>query len=156
MCRTSLLTLLTASILSLTGCEEPMTDQPTGTVSGVLMIDGQPVGEGFGIVFMQPEEGTAVVGATDPDGKYELRWFKAGVDSEEIPVGTYQIMVQPPGAEEEVDVEALTPEQMLAGEAPDEAPKQYFPPRYRSTATSNLSVQIEEGPNDVPIEMKST
>ena len=56
--------------LVLSGCDSGK----TGTVTGVVKINGQPVSEAA--VSFYPEEGRASIGMTDAEGKYELSYTR--------------------------------------------------------------------------------
>ncbi len=117
------------------GCGEPAKEVgPTGTVSGTVTFDGSPVTEGRVQLYSQS---TGEGGATtlDAQGAFRLE--------EPLPVGAYSVFVLPP------------PE---PAPSPDVAyePKEYpnIPEKYRSEMTTDLKVEVAEGENTFPIEMK--
>lgn len=118
----------------LTGCQ-PKEELPiTGLVSGNVTFNGKPVAAGV-ISFENKQDG---VGATAKiaDGKFT---FDGGVSA-----GHYQVTVSPPQAE---------PPPL---NAPPQAPQQYndIPAKYRSSSTSDLTVDIVEGENKVDFALK--
>jgi hypothetical protein len=67
-----------------------------------------------------------------------------------LPIGTYKVLVEPPGT---VDVESLSADEMLAGVSNEAAPEQTFDKKYTQTATSGLEFTIVAGDNvcDIPL-----
>jgi hypothetical protein len=82
--------LLMISVV-LCGCMDEQPADVTGTVTGRVTFDGQPVPYGA-IVFQNEQEGTIASMRLDQEGNYKLR-FAGGL---EIPAGEYVVTVQPP------------------------------------------------------------
>jgi hypothetical protein len=116
---------------------------PTGTVSGRLLKDGQPLSAGTKVVFMQVDQGYAGFGETDAQGNFRITSFNEG----NMPVGRYQVMIQP--ASLGVDPDSVSAEDLL------DRPEQFQQPstanefdfKYRQTSTSGLAYDVERGEN---------
>lgn len=141
------LLLIGALALACSGCTRTADLGPTGTVSGTLSYKGQPLAPGTAVVFMNMTAGHTCMGATDAQGQYTLDSWNDG----DLPIGTYDVMIRPPGpemdsdlADSDVDVsEAATTEQVVFD----------FPKKYGAMATSGLQFEVKEGANDIPIEL---
>lgn len=134
------------------GCSRGPNYGPTGTISGKLTMDGEPLAEGTQLLFMQMDAGYAAFGATDADGNYEIIWIRDGARKREVPTGVYKVLIQPPAIGTEVEL--MTADQMLEGG--DVAPaKPDFPSRYQQHSTSGLEYTVTEGPNTIDIDLDS-
>ncbi|HUG70343.1 MAG TPA: carboxypeptidase regulatory-like domain-containing protein [Pirellulaceae bacterium] len=126
------LTALLGAIL-VTGCGP--SKEPTGTVSGTVTLDGEPVESGQ--VDFVSSEGFAATGSIT-NGQFTL--------DASLPVGKYSVGVGPP---------ALT-------EAPGEeggdaaVPESPVPASYHTPGTSGLSEDIQEGENSVTIKLTTS
>lgn len=126
---------------------------PMGSVSGKLTMDGKPLDAGTQLLFMQMEKGYAGFAHTDAEGNYSLKWMREDKTWNEMPAGSYKILVQPP---EVKNVEELSADQMLAGGDKDLAPaKPVFPKKYQDHNTSGLTFEIKEGENKHDIDLDS-
>lgn len=65
--------------------------QQTGTVDGMVTVDGNPTG-GFEVIFTSSEDGTTARGYAKQQGEYQLF---VGRGSRDIPVGEYKVTVTP-------------------------------------------------------------
>ncbi|MEX1042425.1 MAG: hypothetical protein WDZ51_17465 [Pirellulaceae bacterium] len=65
--------------------------QSTGTVNGIVTVDGKPMG-GFEVIFTSSDDGTTARGYAKQQGEYQLF---VGRGSHEIPVGEYKVTVIP-------------------------------------------------------------
>lgn len=130
----------------------------TGTVSGTVTYNSQPVPAGSTVVFVKQGGGAGVSGngATDASGNYQLSMR----DGNDILVGVYSVGVAPPPEPE------LSPEQMMeqgmkeaenakpsASPAPPEEPTYAFPAKYVSPETSGLKFEVKAGENRFDIQM---
>lgn len=138
--------LVLASALSAPGCSGEYDHGPTGTISGTLTYKGKPLREGTQVAFMQPEKGFIAFGPTDAQGNFKISSWREG----NMPIGTYKVMVQPPGGVTEGA--EPTAEELLAGGG--KVQKAEFPAKYRQISTSDLSFDVKEGENSFQVELK--
>jgi hypothetical protein len=139
--------LIGAVALACSGCGRSVDLGPTGTVSGTLSYKGQPVAPGTAVVFMNMTAGHTCMGATDAQGKYTLDSWNDG----DLPIGTYDVMIRPPGPEMDSDLAGSDVDNPEAGAT---APVVFdFPEKYGALATSGLKFEVKEGTNDIPIEL---
>ena len=123
-----------------------------GVVTGKLTLDGQPVAAGTKVIFMQPTKGYTGFGITDDSGEYRIEWRRSGTTYDGLPVGKYDVMLVPAGA---IDIDEVSPEEMLAGGPKQSAPKTNIPAKFLRTSTSGLSYDVTEGENRIDIDAKS-
>lgn len=136
---------------ALAGCSGGTDFGEMGSISGKLTMDGQPLEAGTQLLFMKIDAGYAAFGDTDEAGNYTITWIREGERRSEVPVGDYQVLIQPPAGQ---DTESMSADQMLSGEdVPIAEPK--FPRKYQQHATSGLEYTIEPGENRVDIDLKS-
>src|SRR5262245_26807017 len=122
---------LIISALLLTGCGGP--EHPdVGRVSGVVMLDGQPLTEAT--VMFQPTQGRASVATTDSAGKYTLIYLD-GVPGALL--GSHKVIIRTeiPGED---------------GQAP--IAKEKLPKKYH--AESELTAEVKPGSNKLDFELK--
>ena len=145
--------LLTAGILVAaigcgTGSRLPSGD--TGTVSGKLTYNGNPVSKGTTLMFMEEKSGITGAAVVDERGEYILQ-MKDGM---RILCGIYRISVGPP-----IPTAGMTTEDMMRASLekpktnPEEALKQ-IPERYRSPEKSKTIFEVKPGPNAFDLDMK--
>lgn len=132
-----LILALTATTFAMAGCGGGGGRQPTGptgTVSGTVTFQGQPVTEGT-VRLYNPSTAEESTGPLDSAGKFQL--------SQPVPVGTYKVTVLPP---KEPDPQIGVPYQ----------PKEHknIPQKYRSELTSDLTTDVKEGPNTVTVDLQ--
>lgn len=152
--RTALLACVAGS-LSFAGCFGKA-EGPTGTVTGKVTFEGKPVAEGR-VAFVSAA-GHGASGSIEADGQFKLR----RVEGDQILVGTYQAVVQPPPTERApqpdvpVDTGQKSSRKIMAGAPGDPVVKEYpdIPLRYRNPATSGWSFTVNEGENRFELEMK--
>jgi len=108
------------------GCSE----QPTGTVAGVITLDEKPL-ETASITFLDVYDRRPVGYAKVTNGEFAL--------AEPLPVGQYFVAVIPPEEEAPAGTDDEARAKQLAA-----VPQQYW-----SHATSGLSAEVLEGPNDL-------
>ena len=108
---------------------------PTGTVSGKVTLDGEPVTSGE-IGFISAE-GFSAIAEIGSGGSFTI--------AENMPVGKYTVTVSPPAIEE------------APGEGGDtaELASSDVPEGYMDEGTSDISKDITEGQNTLTIELKA-
>jgi len=124
--------LLLAGLVLLPGCSGK---KDVGYLSGKATLGGQPLAQGS-VLFEDKSKGVSVNAELKSDGSFTAKTF----DLPGLPPGTYQV--------------AVTPSTFGNGEMPlavppgqQAAPASDIPQRYRSTATSGLSVTVKSGTN---------
>ena len=122
-------------VLCAGGCGSGTPAVETGSVAGVVQLDGQPVSNAR-VSFYNAERGAGATADVASDGSYSL--------PEPVPVGRYIIsVIRPDGGSP------------LSAEQQPEADWN-IPDKYSSEATSDISVQIQAGENKVPVDLHST
>lgn len=121
------------------GCQE---QEQLGRVYGRVTFQGEPITEGI-LVFSNAQQGIHMTADLAPDGTYELQ--NAGGFG--LPLGTYQVAVNPPIPEPPV----------MGAPSPPPKPKSFtdIPPKFRELDTSGLSITVVEGENRFDIDMPS-
>lgn len=144
--------LLGMAVLVLAGCGE--SGPPTATVTGTVLLDGDPV-EGATVTFMGPGASRVAAGVTDAQGKFSLM-----MDGKEgAAIGDNQVAVSKieKGSAPTVPTTGEDgPPDLTKGPPPitDEfIGKNLLPQKYQSPATSGLSFPVKEGTNDFKIEL---
>jgi hypothetical protein len=146
---------------SLPGCGGGLDDAytgPTGTVTGTVKLDGNPVSTACNISFLNLEKGYNASARTGTDGSYELK-FKDGTAN--VPVGKYNVTVlsDSSGAAQLSPAEAM--EQSMAQQEKGAADAVVggangpIPQKYSSPTTSGLSFEVKEGDNSIDIPLSS-
>lgn len=137
--------------LAIVGCGggASLPEGETGTVSGIVKLDGTPVAKGTGISFMRDSDGALATGICDSAGGYALQ-MKGGLS---IVAGTYHIAVTAPNP-----TAGLTEEQAMelsmAGKLPKESDSP-IPERYRNLTESTIIFEVKPGSNTFDLDMKS-
>lgn len=149
--------LVIAALVLCVGCQPGGYSGPTGTVSGTVTINDQPVPPGCSVSFISDAGHTASaqVGA---GGAYQLSVVgKGGAKTDNIPVATYKVSVGPPGeagtSAEDADYDKMMEESAGQGVA-EEAEEEVIPAAFQSTTTSNLSYEVKEGSQTIDIQLK--
>jgi len=142
----SCLQLLIATVLLLNaGCGggAGLPAGETGTVSGTVTLNGQPIQANCAVTFLPPGDaaGVMAIGTTDAAGMYALKMR----DQEGVLVGKYHVSVSPPRAPV-MDVMAED-----AGDIDDPPP--LFPQKYLSPETSGVTLDVVAGSNKLDIKM---
>jgi hypothetical protein len=119
--------LLFGVVLVLVGCQ----GKPTGTVSGKVTHKGKPVTTGS-VNLYWPEKGLGHIAKLSDSGAFTI--------SEPVEVGTYKFYVQPP-----------PPEQLPPGQV-SKAPTLAIPKKYQDGSTTDKTVEVKAGPNDLTID----
>lgn len=138
--------------LTLSACAKKNDYGPMGSVTGKLTINGKVIEQGTQLLFMKMDAGYAAFGETDQEGNYSIIWARDGERKSKLPLGTYKVLIQPPRVGK--DTEEMSAEEMLEGG--DVAPaKPKFPVKYQQHSTSGLEYTIEEGKNQIDIDLNS-
>ncbi len=117
-------------VLAITGCQ----GQQFGTVTGLLNVDGSPLG-GFDVYFVPVSGGGQVQGSAGLDGKFKL--FR-GRGVEKIPVGEYRVYV----AATDMINDVPMPKVKLASE-------------FTVLGEATIIKEIKAGENDFTLDVKS-
>lgn len=108
-----------------------------GRVSGkVVFPGGKPLPQGS-VVFENKEKGISVGAPIGPDGTYTVKTY----DRVGLPPGTYKVAITPTTFGTDETPFAEPPSKQSAGTSSE------IPRKYRSTATSGLSITVQPGPN---------
>lgn len=108
-------------------------EKPTGSVSGAVSYKGAPVTAGS-INFLS-KTGAGAVAKIDSGGRFKL--------DGELEAGEYKVYATPP-----------VPEPQAPGTKVAAPPKFEVPAKFRDPASSNTTVTVKVGSNDIPIEFK--
>lgn len=109
------------------------TPQPTtGTVSGMVTLDGEPYSDAA-LMFVDLTSGQAANAEIEPGGTFKVE--------QPMRVGTYKVYLAPPAVEETAEPAAVTMDAAVAE-------------KYWNESTTDLEITVEEGENDVKIELK--
>lgn len=120
--------LVLSSLASITGCSDGLPGRVP--VSGIVLIDGQPLETGSIMVIPTGERPAA--GSLGPGGRFSLTTYEL---NDGVVAGTHQVTVQ-------------------ATERPNESTTRWLTPKkYGEAATSGLSVTIEEATDKLVIEL---
>ncbi|QDV68644.1 hypothetical protein Poly24_23560 [Rosistilla carotiformis] len=115
------------------GCGNSPVD-PSGTISGRVTYEGQPVQQGV-VTFYSSELGVGISEELQEGGQYKT--------NTPIPTGSYVVTVlppeQPPSMEEELVVEI--------------SPVKDIPDKYRDPSQSGLKLEVTQGDNSFDIDM---
>lgn len=119
----------------ISGCGSGAIELPTGQVSGTITFEGAPVTEGF-VNLISAESGRAATLPLGPGGKFAFE--------EPVVIGPYAVFITPP--------EGAPP--TLENQSPKQPNPKNIPKKYRSDATTEFKVEVKEGENDFPLDMK--
>ena len=124
----------------LTGCGGGSGDKtPKGTVSGKVTVGGQPFTAGA-IHFTSVQTDTAAFGAEmKADGLFRV--------AEPIPIGEYKVSLSPPEVGPTVGPDGVV------RPATDKDRKNNVPPKYATAASSDKTVKISKGTNNLTIDL---
>ncbi len=140
---------VSAAILGFTfGCtgDDGSYQGATGTVSGVVKIDGKPLTEKATVTFIT-KEGFVATGQTDGSGKFTLKYKQ----SSEIPVGKYAVAVMPAAGAASSDPKDFMDEE--SGETKVAEAKTTIPKKVQSPGGSGITKEIKEGEQTIDIEI---
>jgi hypothetical protein len=122
-----------------------------GKIAGAVTLNGEKLPAKTKVIFMKMDTGYAGFGFTDEEGRYSIEWHREGKVFDGLPVGKYNVLVEPPGA---IDVESLSADEMLAGVSDSAPPLPAFDKKYTQTATSGIEFTIVAGENTCDIALK--
>ena len=125
---------------------------PTGTVSGTVTFNGQPVPAGTTVAFVS-DKGYTAAGVVEKEGRYQLL---TGKRDKHIPAASYQATVSPPANEmSEAEYSAMMQASgSKARLAPRPTEMPVIPPKYFNKATSGLSFTVVKGKNTFDIKLE--
>jgi hypothetical protein len=139
MVRHSFVGLLILATAGLTGCGSAGS-APTAEVKGKVTYQGNPV-PNVNVTFT-PDNGRPALGTTNENGEFTLSTFS---EADGAVPGMHTVTL----ATNETEPMPGTPE--AANYQPKPLP---FPEKYTSPATSDLKVEVKDGSNDIPLELK--
>ncbi len=134
----SIACLLAGFLLLLAGCSK---SEPVGKVEGKVLFDGKPYTEAA-VVFLNAETGQGGAANIQADGSFTL--------AEPIPVGTYVVYLAPKIADDNPTGSGEEGTEGPVSMVSDES----VPAKYWNEADSDIRIQIQEGPNNVTVELK--
>lgn len=143
MIRADLWVWLVCALAVCVGCDRGPRLVP---VSGVVLLDGQPVANAA--VLFIPAEGRPAEGTTDAEGKFTLQTFQPG---DGALVGTHDVTVTG------VRIHGVTATaDGLSDADPGKVRYEWFvPQRYSIRETSQLKVEVKPGMGPVTLELVS-
>ena len=106
--------------------------KPVGTVKGSVTLDGQPYADAA-IVFMSLKSGQAASVDIQPGGMFQL--------PAPLPVDSYTVYLAPKAPVESDQPKPITIDKSV-------------PEKYWSEASSDVKIEVQEGENDVRVELK--
>jgi hypothetical protein len=113
----------------------------TGTAEGKVLLNNAPFTEAS-LVFLSMETGQGVTAAIAADGSYRTEG--------DLPVGAYTVFLAPKSQEHvPTDPTALGVEGAMWSTGAS------APPKYWNEATSDITVQIESGANEIDVRMQA-
>lgn len=133
------ITLLSFSLVLLSGCGGGSDTPPLGTVSGVVTLDEKPLADAE--VTFQPETGRPSLGKTDSQGNYTLAYT---VNDNGALIGPHKVIIT-------TAVEAFSDE--TGGGQDREARPEILPPKYNAQTT--LTAEVKSGANTIDFPLKS-
>ncbi len=143
--------VLALSLPVVTGCGPDY--GPMGAISGKLTMNGEVLPAGTKVLFMHPTTGHAGFGMTDEAGNYSIEWRKESRTLNGLPAGKYQVMIV---AADTVEVDELSADEMLEGGASKAGKSKSIPAKYYRASTSGLEYDVNEGDNEINIDLSST
>jgi len=123
-------TLLAVCLVCL-GCASG--SSTSSTVSGTVLLDGQPVGNGT--ILLIANSGASASSTLTPEGSYQLKCLP----------GDYKIAISPP----------LPGDPMIKSLKSATTPGIVIPTRYQDVGTSGLQAQFVKGANTFDIELQA-
>ena len=132
-----------ASLLGvlLVGCRDEAV--PTGTVRGKVLLDDSPYTDAA-VVFLSPETGAAASADIQPDGTFRIET--------PLKVGSYTVFLAPKlGAAEKGKEQPASSDEPLPEMEQSVPIDESVPDKYWNEATSDISIQVVEGENDVTV-----
>jgi hypothetical protein len=153
--------ILLGAICALAGCSRNSRPD-TYPVTGVVTYKGKPAA-GASVAFLAPGASRHAVGTTDEAGKFQLTTFEPNdgaiggthvvtVSKTESPPGPSYV-ASPDGRVDPAAIERAMLEAARHRERADRAGSE-LPEKYANHATSDLRLEVVEGPNHFEIELK--
>lgn len=152
-----------ALISTAMGCDGGGATLKTEPVQGVVTLDGTPV-EGATVMFVPVTKGSGLsaTGYTDANGVYKLTANTSGEDVAKVEGGTlpgeYHVAVTKAVADVPLsEEEAMEQGVAYKPPAPGQAPQMTYivPKKYQLAPRSGLKVTVQEGENNIPLELTS-
>ncbi|MBI1314668.1 hypothetical protein GC176_25525 [bacterium] len=135
------------------GCQSGpvLAEGETGTVTGKITLEGQPVPEGTRVMFQRDSDGQVATGECDSSGEFLLR-MKGGL---EIVEGNYRVAVLPPSPTANMSTEDAM-KASVENKLPDAADAfKLFPMRYQVIEDSKQIFTVKPGQtNEFTLDMK--
>lgn len=118
------------------------------SVSGRITVGGKAITEG--VIMFQPEEGPPAIGTIQSDGTYTLKTFKPGdgalVGKHRVTIHATRVgagrLASPKDINEEIERSRKGGPVLIAGEV-----TWLVPEKYSQIQTSDLTAEVEAGPN---------
>jgi hypothetical protein len=120
--------LLPLLFVAIAGCGG---GQPTGTVKGKVTFDGAPYTDAS-VIFLDMETGQAGSANIQAGGTFAIE--------KPLPVGTYTVYLAPKPVEQTAEPVPVTIDETV-------------PDKYWNEASSDIKIEVEEGENDVAVEL---
>lgn len=143
---------ITGTLLGLLcGCDDSRISGPTGTLQGTVALDGKPLPAGFNITLSHKKTGYLAISEVE-DGRFQAH----GIEGADLPVGRYAVhFARPPKQySKEGAAEAAGMRQARLA-AQGKIPLSPIPERYLNPRTSGMTVDVEEGPNQVELTLET-
>jgi hypothetical protein len=121
----------------------------TGTVSGKVTFQGQPVPAGCQVIFVGAKGGMLGTGTVDGSGGYVLSMR----GENNILVGSYRVAISPPKPHPDLSDEEIAKLAMEKKLPPTPEVKE-VPQAYRSPETTPITLEVKKGDNLHNIDMK--
>lgn len=128
------------ALLALVACTVGCGGGPeTGSVKGTVTLGEDPFTDAS-LVLVSSESGQGASAELGPDGSFQL--------ANELPVGTYTVYLTPKVDEEEMM------KRMQEGKPPTSSKDNTVPKKYQNEVSSDLTVTVEPGENEVTLRME--
>lgn len=126
-------------MMSLAGCQKSGLAIPTGTVSGMVTLNGKPFGDGT-ITFFGEKHGDTATAKLQADGKYTLKYGEGF----SVPIGDYRVAVVGSAAGGGAPPDPSSLMKSVTAGPPKKSP---VDAKYLDPQTSGLIAVIKEGSN---------
>ncbi len=136
-------------LLVLAGCGGGGLAGPTGTVTGKVTHNGEPIPAGCSVTFIHQGTSTPASGLISADGSYSLTMR----GEEKVLAGEYKVSVSPPASNEQVDENTEGYEATMTGAGDAATVTVPFPDKYLLAETSGLTFTVNEGSNTIDVKM---
>jgi hypothetical protein len=136
-------------LLLIAGCGGSDRDEVLGSPHGKVTFNGGPLPKGSVLVIESTEIGVSRTASIAEDGTYDL-------SDTPLPVGTYKVAITPPPTAG-VDASSADYDKMMSGggakPANPNATGFPVPEKFRSTTTSDKTVEVKEGSQELNIDI---